>query len=327
MSNEYEIENILKAQTLIGELYSYDDEFYSNMFSKLYPFTTENIQGYLKGINLKNKSMLTVGSSADQILNSILYDCKEITCADINPFVKYYFAFKKAAILSLDYKEFLNFFCYKDYPRFCVDNQKAFSIKTYYKVSQHLDKKSRIFWDSLYLEFYGEEIRNKMFSHDEDRHFVLKQLNAYLNPESYNQLKNKIKSANVKFLTCDIKNLEEHTNEKFDYMFLSNISNYLESMYETEHIKNYKTLVNKLSKNLNSGGEIMIGYLYETDKDTVYKMHWAPIYNLEKVFNTFGENNVNLKSFTGVNGYLSENEKIKDSAVFYKKNKDDSLER
>lgn len=41
-------------------------------FSKLYPFTTENIAGYIDNFNLKNKSLLTVGSSGDQVINAAL---------------------------------------------------------------------------------------------------------------------------------------------------------------------------------------------------------------------------------------------------------------
>ena len=62
--------------------------------------------------DLKDKSLLTVGSSGDQVINASLKNCKDITVLDINPFTKYYFNLKKAAILTLKYEEFCKFFCY-----------------------------------------------------------------------------------------------------------------------------------------------------------------------------------------------------------------------
>ena len=41
-------------------------------FFCLYPFTTENINGYLPYFELKGKSLLTVGSSCDQAINACI---------------------------------------------------------------------------------------------------------------------------------------------------------------------------------------------------------------------------------------------------------------
>lgn len=39
-------------------------------FYTLYPFTTENINGYIDLFNLKDKSLLILGSSSDQAINA-----------------------------------------------------------------------------------------------------------------------------------------------------------------------------------------------------------------------------------------------------------------
>ena len=52
---------------------------------KVYPFTTEEISGYFKYLNLKDKSVLTVGSSGDQAFNAIYYGARKVTLFDINP--------------------------------------------------------------------------------------------------------------------------------------------------------------------------------------------------------------------------------------------------
>lgn len=55
-----------------------------NSFQKIYPFTTENIAGYITQLDIKNKSVLTVGSSSDQVFNCLLLEAKEVTLFDIN---------------------------------------------------------------------------------------------------------------------------------------------------------------------------------------------------------------------------------------------------
>ena len=54
-------------------------------FQKVYPFTTEDISGYLTQIDVENKKVLTVGSSGDQALNSLLLGAKSATAVDIDP--------------------------------------------------------------------------------------------------------------------------------------------------------------------------------------------------------------------------------------------------
>ena len=71
----------------------------NSKFYQIYPFATENISGYIDLFNLKDKSLLTTGSSGDQIINAILKGCKNITLLDINPYAKFYFYLKMTCIL------------------------------------------------------------------------------------------------------------------------------------------------------------------------------------------------------------------------------------
>ena len=76
-----------------------DDNYYSSTyFTQIYPFTTENINGYLPLFDLNNKTLLTVGSSGDQVLNAVISGCKEIDVIDLCPFSQEYFNLKRAAI-------------------------------------------------------------------------------------------------------------------------------------------------------------------------------------------------------------------------------------
>ena len=168
-------------------------------FSWIYPFTTENINGYIDKFDLKNKSLLTVGSSGDQVINAVLKDCKDITILDINPFTKFYFYLKKAALLTLNYKEFAKFFCYQDYPKVFKLNYEAFNLNSYKKIKSilnELDKESFIFWDTLFNNCKSIDIRKNLFEHDEDRFTMLKDMNLYLKNENMFS-KSKIKIENI----------------------------------------------------------------------------------------------------------------------------------
>ena len=80
----------------------------------LYKFTTENISGYINEFNLKNKNLLTVGSSSDQAINANFYGCNDVTVVDLNRNTPFFFLLKKAAMFCLDYEEFLRYFSLSD---------------------------------------------------------------------------------------------------------------------------------------------------------------------------------------------------------------------
>lgn len=94
-----------KVDTVINR-----DKMEDDLFMSIYSFSTENVKGYIDYFDLKNKSLLTVGSSGDQIINAYNKGCRDLTLIDINPFAKYYINLKIAGILSLTYQEFELFF-------------------------------------------------------------------------------------------------------------------------------------------------------------------------------------------------------------------------
>lgn len=76
----------------------------------VYPFTIENISGYMKPYSLTNEKILTVVSSLDQVINANLCGSKDITVLDVNPYTEVYFYLKKAALVSLDRRIFTDSF-------------------------------------------------------------------------------------------------------------------------------------------------------------------------------------------------------------------------
>lgn len=287
---------------------------YSNIFNRIYPFTTENISGYISIFELKNKSLLTVGSSGDQVINASMFNCKNQTVLDINPFTKFYFYLKKAALLTLEYDSFLSFFCYKDFLKFCKNNDNVFSLKMYKEIKpllRLLDYESYLFWDEIFLSFPNQLIRKRLFQSDEDKLSVLKYTNIYMKDEyAYEQAKQHIKNVNPNFIIGDIFNVE--LNGMYDNIFMSNLLQY----YPRYKVK---TLVDKLSLNLVDGGTLLISYLYKTTIDTKYCDDWAEIYDLDRVFSLLKGYDVSLNNFIGTHGILFDNPKEQDAVLIYQK--------
>lgn len=292
------------------------DRNYANSFkfSTIYPFTTENIRAYLPLFDLKDKSLFTVGSSTDQALNAILCGAKDITVFDICPFTREYYYLKMAAIQTLTMDEFLKFFCYKGYTSTFLCNKNVFDNNLYLKIMAALKSISlevEYFWTELFKRYNRVLIREQLFNMDENKYKIVRCMNYYLNNnDTYNELRNKINTANVKFIQGDIFKYE--IKDTFDNIFLSNLSSY----YSLAKIRE---LFDKMLLNLNDNGKMLLAYLYETTiDDEDYMDGEAEIYNIPKVLKTFPRE-IEFNSFIGGRGLLFKSSKLRDSVITYRK--------
>ena len=313
MNNRLE-QDLYNAKLQCNSIYSRDLDK-CGYFKTVYPFTTENISGYINLFNLDNKSLLTIGSSSDQVINASLFNCKDQTILDINPFTKYYFYLKKSAIISLSYKEFLDFFLYKNYPKFCHDNKQVFNKEIFNKfktILKYEDYDSFYFWNELLNKYTEETIRKELFTDDEDRHFVLKQMNLYMKDEiHFDKTKISIKDINPIFICDDIMQVE--LNRTYDNLFLSNLGQYI-------GIDKLKELIDKVYPYINES--LLLCYLYETEERSQYNNDWAEIYDLDKLNQLLKEYITSFNSFTGVKGIIFEDENYtKDSIIICNKTK------
>jgi hypothetical protein len=232
--------------------------------SFVYPFSTENLNGYFDQIDFEDKRVLTVTASGDHALNAILYGSKEVNTFDINRYTKYYLDLKKAAITILSHDRFITFLTY--------GNELSLSKDIYIKIRDELDDESRFFWDSLFERFKGTDIRNKIFGNSFRDPRKYASYNRYLDENNYYELQKKIRNFNISFTESNIISLAHKLkNDKFDLILLSNISDYIHRMYDENEISNgydeaiikYKNLILNLANNLNENGKIVCAYLYE----------------------------------------------------------------
>lgn len=289
------------------------DQAFQMGFSQLYPFTTENISGYIDSFDLKEKSLLTVGSSGDQVLNAIARCCKDITVLDINPYTKFYYYLKVAGIIELSKDEFLEFFKYKSYHKAFQDNNNVFNKKSYDKLKMTLrllDYESYLFWDELINNYSGKKIRDRLFSMDEYTTKVIEKVNLYLDNYIFENLKSKLTHVFPNFVTGNI--FQNEVSQLFDVIWLSNIGSY--------HLREkVKVMTDKFSNLLKNNGSLLISYLYQTVENSEYRQGWWPIYDLPRTLKLLEEYNPQFISFTGIKDLKYDIQISKDSILVYKK--------
>jgi hypothetical protein len=279
---------------------------------QVYPFTTENISGYLPYFDLKDRSLLTVGSSGDQVISAIMQGCKDVTLYDICGISRFYYYLKVAGIISLTQQEFMNFFRYENYNRW-KKNENVFNRESYLKLNENLrllDYESYLFFDELFTTFSGLDIRELLFIHDEDTDERIIRGNRYLqSPELYAKAGELLKKVRPKFVKGDIFKLDD--KQKYDNIWLSNIATWLAEQERAE------LLINTAYRCLNKNGQLLASYLYAVNEE--YRDDYAPIYNIEKVFETFKQYGIKLEKFEGINSDLNMNWRKTDGVLLIKK--------
>ena len=290
------------------------ETFFDGEYSKFYTFTTENISEYMKYFDFQNKSLLTIGSSGDQILNSFYYGARDITLFDINEYSKYYIYLKIAAIISLNYKEFQYFFFRHGDNTY--ENDYMFSKRLYSKlipVLRILDYESYLLFDELFALYDAKTIRVKLFDDDEDRNRVIRRFNVYLHDEeSFNKLKSILKKISIKFIYGDI--FKDDVPGKYDNIILSNLCTIVP-------LDDFYKLLTKIDENnLNDNGSMMLGYLWDINFDeTTYRDDWKDIYKMPIVKEKLGKYLSESYQVLDAKDILWEQEKKRDLVLLYRK--------
>ncbi len=225
-------------------------------FDSIYPFTTENIAGYMCNLDFIDKKVITVTGSADHILNIVARGGCEITTFDVNPLTELYMDLKLSAFRSLDFKDFVNFLLYDS--KINLDKSIISSLD--------MSDFSREFWLERLIEFNNDGRRlmhSKYFNRNYFNPDSKVWQNLYLNEDGYRLVKQRLSNVRIKFLNSSLENLE--IKEDFDYMFLSNISDYIGMMYGKDGLVKYRDLMNKF---LSKVKVIYMAYLYDVGNET-----------------------------------------------------------
>ena len=207
---------------------------------------------------LKNKKkILSVISSGDQILNSILLGSKDIDGYDISMFPKYYLKLKMAALEELNINDFKEFF----YGRHPLNKEM------YNKVSKHLDNDSLTFWNTLIsIDKHSKLANSDLFCTDVSSIKLAEDNNPYLEPSEYKKLRSKIKNINLRLFRDDVFELREKLPDSYDLVNLSSIvvaSNIIPPTFDEQKdmFKGFK---------LNKNG-IVLSYIFDIEYDRFFE--------------------------------------------------------
>lgn len=288
-----------------------------NKYSQIYMFTTENIHGITQKISFQNKKVLTVCSSGDQVFNMLLCGAEEIDTFDINIFTKYFFYFKEASIRALNYQEFLNFF----FPNSFAKKNQIFSLKTYTKIRNYIkDDYAKSFWDQIFSKYNGEKLYySDLFTQDHYPKKTNQVCNNYLmNEQNYKTLQQKLAIYSFTFYHLNILKNSLASTKRYDYIYLSNILDYLPIKEELEYAKKVKEILLKLRKNMTDNGMIMVSYLY-----CYLDEYWLDNYNGKLKSSIFRkkhfEEDYDCIDFKGINSLKSKRQTDKDALLLYRK--------
>lgn len=253
-------EDIEGAMSLVKRRFCISDDF--ERYNSIYAFTNENLNGYFSRLDMPNKAILAPAGSGDYIFDVFLRKAASIETFDINRLTKYYIALKQAAIKTLDYDEFIHFFC-RDFGYF-----HTFNHDTYQKIRKQLTEKDIIFWDALYSKWNGHKIRQShlFFSTEETLPFLKKAV-LYLQPKYYLELKRKLINHDVfseeNFKNINMKNIQQHYSKQFDIILFSNIPDYLYEIFPTNQIQTFKKwLEQDIDGMLKKDGIVCAAYLF-----------------------------------------------------------------
>ena len=291
-----------------------------NNNNKLYMFTDENINDMTKQLNLENKDILTITSSGDQALNFLLDGAKSIKLFDENEYTESYFYLKKALIENLSYQEFLNFFL----PGF-FNKKDYFSKEKYALIKDSLPiGKTREYWDYIFNNYSKEEIKDLFVKRHYNKKDIISRNNYLKDEKNYNKLKEKLKKINnISFDHINILKYILHTNDKVDFIYLSDLLNSIPATSEKEYLKKIKALTLNISNNINDNGVVAVSYMHCYLDDYWYNLKNNIQSIISKPENKEDFLNKECKTIDFKGGDVPDSPvpKDKDAIVLYKKRK------
>ena len=251
------------------DYYSKSSENYSK-YSKIYFWTNENIDAYLKLANFNNKeNALSVLASGDHVFNLISKGITNIDTFDSN-ILTYYFALglKRAMILKYNYYDYIKYMGKLGQNNVTSPEETYAIIRGLYN---YMEQSHKMFWESLInYDFKLRKNSSKswynlielLLMNDTDIHIDL--YNTYLlNEENYNLLKCRLINANINFKNANAKNINQEFNNKYDFILLSNILDYFQYIFcdywTYKNLKKYEEKLNSLTK---EGAIIFLKYAF-----------------------------------------------------------------
>ncbi|MBQ9834445.1 MAG: DUF3419 family protein [Bacilli bacterium] len=247
-------------------MYLYKTSKLHDAYSYAYRFTNENVDSIWSLFEFSaNVKLLSVLSSGDQLFDMVLNGIKNADTFDCNRIAEYYtLGFKKVAIETLNYYQFLDLFNYEKRSR------KKSKMENY--VISCAPEEYKNFWQELFYNLKQSGINSSVFDFVRGENIQDVLLNNRCNylktNENYTSLQKALRESNITFKYNDIKNIPEGYG-KYDFIYISNIMDYFNDIFseqsELDALSSTLELLQKIyDVNLNKPGEILLTYFPRT---------------------------------------------------------------
>lgn len=195
-----------------------------------YRITNENLF-YLSKLNMCGKNVLSVGSSGDQYLESVLYNPSQIDLYDINVITYYYSILKIIGAKVLSHNDFIKFFMVGKFNKNNLydGSNEFFDYSIYLKIRKYLPNDIKDYWDYLYQyesdRLFGTKGKGFFYT-NYNLYECIGKLN-YLKYDNYLRLQKLLEEMTLpNFYISNIKNLIDIVKQKYDVIITSNIDDY-----------------------------------------------------------------------------------------------------
>ena len=216
---EYYKEDIEKVKRIVNGQNSYVDDL-----AALYKNTNEDLTKILKDIDFKNKKVLTVQASSDQLFSSLILGAEEVDTFDANRLTEYYYYLRK--------------WCLEETKKYYLPAKTSLLTKI---VEKHYDENE--YAAKLWLEIIKEAKPNLYYSK-----LFFKEPMYWSVPykDREEELIEILQEKDHDFKCLDIYK-KTNINKKYDIIIISNIIEYLLSGYykesELQFTENMKDLL------------------------------------------------------------------------------------
>jgi S-adenosylmethionine:diacylglycerol 3-amino-3-carboxypropyl transferase len=272
-------------------------------YAPMYVYATEMVSKYYSLLDMKDKRVLSIVGSGDQIINAYFLGATEVVGFDINKRSFFMLEIKVSAILNLTRDEFIEFFGYDM-------NNGTFNFDLYNKLRNSLSLSTKRFFDKLYQEFnyHGRQlVKSDYFRQRSMIKSSAIDINIYLkNNRNYIRCRGIMQSKELKFLELDVNDILLNKNliGKFDIINLSNVLNYLTGNTKEDDVLGALIKVTKnVSWRVKQGG-LFFYYSYSSSLYNSVKRKMSPSASRLEIIEKIAKNNnlkVVIKKFKGVN--------------------------
>lgn len=225
-----------------------------------YENTNEHLAHLLKPLTLPSDSkILTILASGDQPFNFINKGITNIDTFDINKLTEYYaLGFKRTAILTLTYEEYLKLF-------FLNENEKAENLENL--VIDNMPDDYKCFWKEY--KYTLKEIGYEASVFDLSRYNIRDddygKNNYLLNERVYKEFQEKLLNAKINFTHANVTDLPTKFSQ-YNLVYLSNVMDYYKTVLYTDVspqealLKAVELTKEIYAKNVLNPGELMFSF-------------------------------------------------------------------